>query len=527
MAALREQLARSKRGFVRRLSSPSPLARTLILVALGFGLPLQAALPALAEVAGQEDALPVLKGTSAGASAVNAATPVSPINYARPKKRKPLLPKALGRPNARPLPALQAYPTAPVYRRRGTLDPQAAPGPTVAAIPVLPAPKRHAEEANPFDPIGFDVGSLRLKPYIELDTGYDSNPNQQATSVRGSLFGRTEGGVTAQSNWSVHELDASLKAGYSDYFKARDASRPDASAIVNGRLDATRDLAFDAQGRFALGSQRAGSAGVLQNVTLGQRPLTYAYGGSLGATQKINRLTLLLRGSVDRSNNDNATDVAGNIINLALQDYNSYALRGRASYEVTPGISPFVDATVDKRVYDARLDGSGFDRNSNGFAAKAGSSFELSRILTGELSAGYARRDYADTRLKPLSGPTIDAALVWTASPLTTVTLAGTTALNETTVTNSSGALTRGVTLTVAHALFRNFTLTGVASYQLADYQGSSQRETTWGTSLKADYNLTRSVMVRSSFTHQRLQSTVPGSDYTANTVMLGLRFQP
>ena len=128
--------------------------------------------------------------------------------------------------------------------------------------------------------------------------------------------------------------------------------------------------------------------------------------------------------------------------------------------------------------------------------------------------------------MKPLGGPTIDAALIWTASPLTTVSLVGTTALNETTVTGSSGTLTRGVTLSVAHALMRNFTLTGAVSYQNADYQGTSQRETTWGASLKADYNLTRSVVIRSSFTHQRLQSSVPGSDYTANTVLLGLRFQ-
>lgn len=506
---------------MRPFSTPCLLAATLVLLTLGL------AAPAWAQAGGPEDALPALKGTSAGSSAPDLTIPASPINYAKPKKRRALLPKTLGRPSVRPLPGLQAYPTAPVNRRRGTLGPQAAPGPTVAAIPVLPAPRRRPVEADPFGQVGFDAGSLRLKPYIELDSGYDSNPNQQAANGRGSLFGRVEGGVAAQSNWSVHALDANLKAGYTDYFKVSDASRPDASGVVNGRLDATRDLAFDAQGRFALGSQRAGSAGVLQNVILNQRPLTYAYGGSLGATQKINRLTLLLRGSIDRANNDNATDVSGKIINLALQDYDSYALRGRAAYEVTPGISPFVDATVDRRVYDARLDGSGFDRNSNGFAARAGSTFELSRILTGEISAGYARRDYADARLKPLNGPTIDAALVWTASPLTTVTLAGTTALNETTVSNSSGALTRGVTLSVAHALFRNFTLTGVASYQLADYQGTSQRETAWGASLKADYNLTRSVMFRSSFTHQRLQSTVPGSDYTANTVMLGLRFQP
>jgi hypothetical protein len=31
---------------------------------------------------------------------------------------------------------------------------------------------------------------------------------------------------------------------------------------------------------------------------------------------------------------------------------------------------------------------------------------------------------------------------------------------------------------------------------------------------------------VRASFTHERLQSTAPGSDYTANIVLVGLRMQ-
>ena len=501
-------------------------------IALLSGL---AAMPAiggaLAQAAPTDEPNAILRGTSAGTS-VNAppdsgaARPVSPINYGKPKKYKRLLPKQLGRPAVRPLPALQAYPSAPQTRRRGI---GAAPdelGPTVTAIPVIARPRRPVVDPAPFEPIGIPVGALRLKPYIETDIGYDTNPNRQAGGAKGSWFGRGEAGGTLQSNWSVHEFDATLKAGYSDYFSDKSASRPDANAVVNGRIDATRDLAFDVQGRFVLDSQRAGSVGVLQNVTLRDRPLTYAFGASLGATQKINRLTLSLRGTIDRSSNDNATGANGQTINLALGDYNSYGLRGRAAYELTPGVSPFIEVVADQRRYDSAIDTSGFARSSSGIGGKLGSTFELTRILTGEISAGYARRNYDDTRLRTLSGPTVDALLVWTATPLTTVTLQGSTALNETTVANSSGALTRTINLSVAHALFRNFTLTGAVSYQNADYQGASLHENTFAASLKADYNLTRSVVVRSSFTHQRLQSSVPGADYTANTVLLGLRFQ-
>ena len=43
---------------------------------------------------------------------------------------------------------------------------------------------------------------------------------------------------------------------------------------------------------------------------------------------------------------------------------------------------------------------------------------------------------------------------------------------------------------------------------------------------LRAEYNLTRTVAVRASYTFEHLKSTSVGSDYTANVFLLGLRFQ-
>ena len=44
--------------------------------------------------------------------------------------------------------------------------------------------------------------------------------------------------------------------------------------------------------------------------------------------------------------------------------------------------------------------------------------------------------------------------------------------------------------------------------------------------SVKLDWKLTRALAVRASFTHERLRSTSPGDDYTANVFLLGLRLQ-
>ena len=55
-------------------------------------------------------------------------------------------------------------------------------------------------------------------------------------------------------------------------------------------------------------------------------------------------------------------------------------------------------------MHDVRLDRSGYARNSTGGYVKGGTSFEFSRLLTGEIGVGYAARDYVDPRLNRLEG---------------------------------------------------------------------------------------------------------------------------
>ena len=211
---------------------------------------------------------------------------------------------------------------------------------------------------------------------------------------------------------------------------------------------------------------------------------------------------------------------------LSGNSYNTYGLRGRAGYQITPGVTPFIEVGGDVRRHDEAIDGGGFARNSGGVTAKVGSTFELTRQLTGEASVGYAQRKYTDARLPALGGPTFDAALVWAATPLTTVALRGTTSLNESTIANASGAVSRAVTLDVSHALLRNMTIGAVGTLGVNDYKGVNLRENTLSAGLRAEYKFNRSLSIRGSFTHERLTSSAPGNDYTANVFLLGLKFQ-
>jgi hypothetical protein len=460
------------------------------------------------------------------------------INYGRPKPKPPKLytpkPKTLT-PNTRvspPLPPLTTYPTAPGTRARAgnqaPADPATQPAPTIATTQPLPLAKKPKPDPAPFDPIGIGADSLRLFPFVETGIGYDTNPNRLANGVKASPYWRSDAGVTMNSNWSEHSLTADLHGGYSDYFQNHDADRPNGVGKITGRIDVTRDTQVDLDTHFTLDTQQPGSPqlAVPGSVLIVNRPLIETFGGSVGVTERLNRLSLSLRGTFDRYQYQNGLNSDGSTYLLSENNYNDYGITGRAAYELKPGLIPFVEITGDTRHHDQLLDTSGYDRNSNGLSGRAGSTFEFSRLLTGEIAAGYANRNYADARLGTLNGPTIDGSLIWTATPLTTLSFKAATNLVETTYPGATGALSHQVSFELAHALFRNFTLTGFGSYTNNLYEGAPITENLYSAGLRGEYKLTRSISIKASFTHERFMSTLSGIDYTANVFLLGLRLQ-
>jgi hypothetical protein len=379
-------------------------------------------------------------------------------------------------------------------------------------------------QTDAWEPLGLRLGSFIVSPSITQSLGYDTNPNRSSTATKGSLLSRTEGELGVRSDWSTHSFTSTLRGGYSYFSTQRDASRPDATGTANLRLNVSRDTDIDLDTRLSLDTQRPGSTNF--NAATSERPNVYGYGASAGVTQRFNRLSLNLRGSVDRTSYDNATDTLGGLIRQSDRNVVQYGVRGRMGSELTPGMTPFIEVSTDTRVFDDKADANGFRRGSVGAGARVGTSFELTRLLTGEASVGYQQRSYDDPRLKELRGLVGDAALIWSATPLTTVTLRGTTELADTTLPGVSGSVNRRVGLEVAHALRRNWTITGFANAGRSSFDGNGLTEDTYQLGVRTEYRLTRTTSVRASFTHERLKSTNPGSDYTANIFLLGLRLQ-
>lgn len=398
----------------------------------------------------------------------------------------------------------------------------ALPPPEIELAP--PRRRRPRFEEDPYAPLGWRVGGMTYFSAIEAGIGYDSNPNRLDGPSRGSPLLRTEGELKFQSDWLVHEFKGDLRGAYNTYPEAKDANRPEADGLVAFRLDVSRDTEIDLEGRLRIDTERPGSVNLpVRGVA---RPINTAVGASTGVTQHFNRLAVSLRGSVDHFTYEDVRLADGSIFDQSDRDFTQYALTWRTAYELKPGVIPFVETQIDTRKYVRAIDDFGFTRDSNGLAVRAGSTVEFTRLLTGELSAGYGLRRYEDRRLEDLQGPLIDAALIWSATPLTTVRFRAATQLGETIAPGANGVFGRTATIEVEHALRRNVTLIGAASFYENDYRGIDIEEQGFVGSVKVDYKLTRSLVMQASFTHERLDSSAIGSDYTANVYLVGLRLQ-
>jgi hypothetical protein len=336
---------------------------------------------------------------------------------------------------------------------------------------------------------------------------------------------RSEGELNFRSDWSASELAGELRAGYFNVPENDAASRPNGAGSVRLRVDANRDLRLDVEGRFLVDTQRTGSPDL--QVAAASRPIVATHGTTVGATQNFNRLQVSLRGSVDRSEFEDARLSNGTVLSQADRNLNQYGLRLRTAYEISPVITPFVDVLGDTRVYDVVRDSAGLRRDSDGVTLAAGAAFTLTRFLSGEVSAGFQHRTYVDPALRDITAPILNANLIWAVSPLTTVRIGAVTGVTETSVVGSSGILTEAATLEVQHDLLRNLSITLGAAFLRNEYQGTTIRETGFSATARLDYRFNRWLTMRGTYVYQQVDSTVASGSFKDNTFLLGLRVNP
>jgi hypothetical protein len=403
-----------------------------------------------------------------------------------------------------------------------------------------PPRRRLKRDDDPFGAVGNHVGGFLVKSAVELSGGYDTNPGRFNTP-KGSAFYMVSPEFVAASDWERHSLIADLRGSFTGYERTfppgggnsgqpiaspvpTNVDRPDFTGKLDGRLDVTRDTRVNSELRLRIGTDNPGSPNI--QAGLARYPLFATTGGTAGIEHDFNRLQVSLNGTVDRTTYQDSRLTDGTSTPNDDRNFNQYGGIARVSYDLLPGVRPFGEVEADTRVHDTRFDRNGFRRDSSGGYAKAGTSFEFTRLLTGEASIGYAARSYADPRLNQLTGLLTTASLVWSATPLTTAKFISVTSVDESTLAGVSGVLTRTYTFEVDHDFRRWLGAVGRFTYGTQDYQGSPRSDEIYSVSGDLVYKLTREFQIKGQVRRDILSSNIPGASSASTVVMLGVRLQ-
>ncbi len=459
--------------------------------------------------------------------------------------KKPKLYPGQAKPKPSPGPGTPP-PPPPKLNAAGQLRLSIAPSESANKTPLSPAMagtvdgqpprKRLKVEDDPFGPVGDYASGFLIESAVEVSGGYETNPGR-LPEPKGAPFWVVAPEFLAVSDWERHALVADLRGSFTGYGNSlpaivdggispspTDVSRPNFIGHVDGRLDVTENTRIMSEVRLLVSTDNPGSPNI--QTGLARYPIFTTLGGTLGVDQNFNRLNIAVGATVDRTVYQNSTLTDGTTATNDDRNFNQYGGIGRASYELTPAVKPFVEVEGDSRVHDLEFDRNGYARDSTGGYAKGGTSFEFSRLLAGEIAVGYELRNYADPRLGQLAGLLTTASLTWTATPLTTAKFYSDTQIGETTLPGTSGVLVHTYTVEADHDFRRWLTAIGKFTYGTYDYQGDVRTDKTYTVEGDLIYKMTRNFWIKGTLRRDILDSNVAGASSASTVVMLGVRVQ-
>ena len=186
----------------------------------------------------------------------------------------------------------------------------------------------------------------------------------------------------------------------------------------------------------------------------------------------------------------------------------------------------FFEGAVNERDYKQPINSAGFRRNSSGVTLLSGAVFNFTNHFTGEIGAGWGQQQSVDDRLSPIQGPLIDADLIWLPSPLTKLEFIARSEIDDTSLTDSVGAIDHYFELSLQHAFWRYLVLGSYVSYEKATYADDPLVDQRLKLGLTSEYYFNPYASVYARYEYTDFFSTNEQSDFIENEVRLGVRIR-
>lgn len=380
-------------------------------------------------------------------------------------------------------------------------------------------------ERPDYDPIGIRAGGFIVYPSVTGSVAYTDNLFKQDTNEQDDVIFAVTPAVSVESQWSRHALNlaADLTTKAHDENDSDDVT--DYSFGADGRLDVTRDSFAAAAVGYRVYHEDRGSPDLPAQAA--EPTEIEEFGADVSYIHRFNRLSLRPAFSYRDLDFDDAGLIGGGQINNDDRDRDIKEYSLRVGYDVSPAFQVFAEGRYNEIEYDNPDDvlggGTAF-RDSDGYDALVGTSFDLGALARGELAVGYTEQDYDSNLLQTVDGFVYEGSVEWFVTELTTINVGGARTVEETTLAGSAGYLATSAAVGVDHELRRNILVGADVFYANSDYEGITREDDVYGAGVDGTYLLNRNFRLTLEYDFETRESDAANSDYDQNTVMLSLR---
>jgi hypothetical protein len=372
-----------------------------------------------------------------------------------------------------------------------------------------------------YDPVGVQVGAFRMFPSLTSTLAYNDNiyAVRQPRVDDASLSLKPH--VEVRSQWQRNMLNLTMDAAFNRYLHQHTENTGTYAGTVNGLFAMGGDTRLYGLATVARRIESRGSTG---DTLFGAKPIAYReLSGSLNLDRDFGPTLVGLGADYSSYRYENRT-LGGATIDLRNRNYQTVSGDVKVTRAIGPGVGVFGDFALNSSRYTD--DATNVSRSSHGYSVIGGVSFGLSRLLQGEIGAGYQRQTFDDPLFPQISGLDYRARLRWSPTRLLTVNADATRTIQRSPLIGVAGVRQQDFTLSADYELRRNMLVHPSFGYLIADFKGIGRTDHYLNGSMKLTWLLSDRFVATAEAARGRARPSTGGAggrQYDQNRVSIGL----
>lgn len=364
-----------------------------------------------------------------------------------------------------------------------------------------------AERDRPgYDPLGLRWGGFDVRPALDVGVTHTDNLFADDNNARSDYVYFVRPSVAVESHWSRHRLafDAHVEDVSHQDFSSED--RTTGGAGLDARVDVRRTTQIGGAVRYAQAVESRADPDAPDNAA---EPVDYkAKSARLYVQQQFNRMRFSVAADHTELDYDDVVDGGGVTIEQDDRDHEARSITVRGEFAVSPRVAVLAQASANERDYDLVFPAVPWNRNSDGATYLIGANFDLTRLIRGEVAAGYFEQDYEDPAVGDTDGLAVEANLDWFPSQLTTVNFRGARRVEDSGTDFAASYLHTSGGVRVDHELLRNVILSVGVDGVHREYRGISREDDVVAADLGLRYLMNRRVVLSGGYRYEEQTST-------------------